>query len=143
LRNGTSQVQILGRPDRPSTYRMKITPAFRVTPTTAEIQAQLKAARLKVAGPTTIDGRKAVKLISIHGPYGYEYDVAPGTYYPIKQVFRSRAITITTVYSEYRVLPATPANQQLLSLAARHPGARIDHNPADYQAAQARLITGS
>ena len=77
------------------------------------------------------------------GPYGYVYDVAPGTYYPIKQVFRSRAITITTVYSEYRVLPATPANQHLLSLAARHPGARIDHDPADYQAAQARLITGS
>jgi hypothetical protein len=25
----------------------------------------------------------------------------------------------------------------------RHPGARIDHKPADYQAAQARLITGS
>jgi hypothetical protein len=96
-----------------------------------------------IAGPTMIDGRKAIELISIHEPYGYVYDVAPGTYYPIKQVFRSRAITITTIYTEYRVLPATPANQQLLSLAARHPGARIDHNPADYQAAQARLITGS
>jgi hypothetical protein len=96
-----------------------------------------------VAGPTTIDGRKAIKLTSIRGPYGYQYDVAPGTYYPIKQVLRSRAITITTIYREYRVLPATPANQQLLSLATRHPGARIDHNPADYQAAQARLITGS
>jgi len=143
LRDGTSQVQIVGSPEHPSTYRMKITPAFRVTPTTAEIQAQLKAGKLKVAGPTTIDGRKAIKLTSVHGPYGYEYDVAPGTYYPIKQVFRSRGITVTTVYSEYRVLPATPANQQLLILAARHPGARIDHNPADYQAAQARLITGS
>lgn len=143
LRNGTSQVQILGSPEHPSTYRMKVTPAFRVTSTTAEIQAQLKAGKLKVAGPTTIDGRKAIELISIHGPYGYVYDVAPGTYYPIKQVVRSRAITITTVYSEYRVLPATPANQQLLNLAVRHPGAQIDNNPADYQAAQARLITGS
>ena len=70
-------------------------------------------------------------------------DVAPRTYYPIKQVFRTRGITVTTVYNEYRVLPATPANQQLLSLAARHPGARIDHSPAAYQAAQARLIRGS
>jgi hypothetical protein len=143
LRDGASQIQTLGSPEHPSTYRMKVTPALRVPPTTAEIQAQLKARRLKVAGPTTIDGRKAIKLISIHGPYGYEYDVAPGTYYPIKQVFRNRAITITTVYSEYRVLPATPANQRLLSLAARHPGARIDNSPADYQAAQARLIRGS
>jgi hypothetical protein len=143
LRDGTSQVQTLASPEHPSTYRMRIIPAFRVIPTTAEIQAQLKAEKLKVAGPTMIDGRKAIKLTSLHGPYGYEYDVAPGTYYPIKQVLRSRAITVTTIYSEYRVLPATPTNQQLLSLAARHPGVRIDHNPADYQAAQARLITGS
>jgi hypothetical protein len=143
LRNGTSQVQILGTPEHPSRYRMKITPAFRVTSTTAEIEAQLKAGRLKVAGPTTINGRKAIELISIHGPYGYVYDVEPGTYYPIKQVFRSRAITITTVFTEYRVLPATPANQQLLSLAARHPGARIDDSAADYRAARARLIRGS
>ncbi len=50
LRNGTSQVQILGSPEHPSTYRMKITPAFRVTSTTAEIQALLKAGRLKVLG---------------------------------------------------------------------------------------------
>ncbi len=143
LRDGTSQVQILGSPEHPSTYRMTIAPAFRVTPTTAEIQAQLKAGKLKVAGSTTVDGRKAIRLTSVRGPYRYEYYVAPGTYYPIKQVLQSRAITITTIYSEYRVLPATPANQRLLSLAARHPGARIDHNPADYQAAQARLITGS
>jgi hypothetical protein len=143
LRDGTSQVQILGSAEHPNTYRMKITPALRVPSTTAQIQSQLKAGKLKVAGPTTIDGRKAIKLTSSHGPYGYEYDVAPGTYYPIRQVFRSRGITVTTIYSEYRVLPATPANQQLLSLAARHPGARIDHTPADYQAAQARLITGS
>jgi hypothetical protein len=143
LRDGTSQVQTLGSPEHPSTYRMKITPALRVTPTTAEIQAQLKAGKLKVAGPTTIDGRKAIKLTSVHGRSRYEYDVAPGTYYPIKQVFRIRGITVTTIFNEYRVLPATPANQRLLSLAARHPGARIDHNHADYQAAQARLITGS
>lgn len=143
LRNGTSQVQIIGSPEHPSTYRMKVTPAFHVTSTTAQIQAELKAGKLKVAGPTTIDGRKAIELIPVHGPYGYVYDVAPGTYYPIKQVFRTRGITVTTVYNEYRVLPATPANQQLLSLAARHPGARVDRSPAAYQAAQARLITGS
>ena len=96
-----------------------------------------------MAGPTTIDGRRAIKLTSVRGQSRYEYDVAPGTYYPVKQVFRVPGITVTTIYNEYRVLPATPANQRLLSLAARHPGARIDRNPADYQAAQARLITGS
>jgi hypothetical protein len=143
LRDGTSQVQTLGSPEQPSAYRMKITPALRVPSTTAQIQAELKAGNLQVAGPTTIDGRKAIKLAPLHGPYGYEYDVAPGTYYPIKQVFRTRGITVTTTYDQYRVLPATPANQQLLNLAARHPDARIDHSPAHYRAAQARLIKGS
>jgi hypothetical protein len=143
LRNGTDAVQVNFSPKHPDQNRMKITPAFRVTPTTAEIHTQLQAGKLKVDGPTTINGRKAIRLTSIHGPYGYEYDVAPGSYYPIKEIFHSRAITVTTIYSEYRVLPTTPANQRLLSLPARHPGARIDHNPADYRAAQARLITGS
>ena len=121
-----SQVQILGSPELPSTYRVKITPAFHIPIATSEIQAQLKAGKLRVDGPTTVDGRKAIKLSSIHGPYGYEYDVAPGTYYPIKQVFRSRAVTITTVYSEYRVLPETPANQ---SSSARRPPPRRPHRP--------------
>ena len=93
LRNGSSQVQTFGSPVHPSTYRMKIAPAFRVTPTTAEIQAQLKAGKLKVAGPTMVNGRKAIKLTTLSGRYGYEYDVAPGTYYPVRQVLRSRAIT--------------------------------------------------
>jgi hypothetical protein len=141
LRDGTAAPELLIRATGP--YRVKITPAFRTPVATSAIQAQLKAGKLRVDGPTTVDGRKAIKLTSIHGPYGYEYYVAPGTYYPIKQVFRSRAVTVTTIYSEYRVLPETPANQLLLSLAARHPGARIDRDQADYQAAQARLITGS
>ena len=55
----------------------------------------------------------------------------------------SAAIRVTTTYSDYRMLPATPANQQLLNFGALHPGARVDHNHADYQSAQARLITGS
>jgi hypothetical protein len=50
---------------------------------------------------------------------------------------------VSTVYSEYRVLPATPANDRLLDLAFLHPGARIDRSQADYAKAQARLVTGS
>jgi hypothetical protein len=142
LRNGTAQVQTVSSPQHPAKVRLRITAAFRVPSETAEIQAQLRAGKLKVVGPITIDGRKAIKLAAIHGID--EYDVAPGTYYPIRQVLSyGRAIKVTTTYSEYRVLPATLANQRLLSLAARHPGARVDDSPADYRAAQARLITGS
>jgi hypothetical protein len=122
---------------------MKITPALRVTPTTAEIQAQLKAGRLKVAGPTTIDGRKASN--SPRSTARTDTNTRRARHLLPDQTGRPEPghHTITTTYNEYRLLPATPANQRLLSVAARHPGARIDHNPADYQAAQARLITGS
>lgn len=47
LRDGTAQIEGLGSPEHPSTYRMKIAPAFRVTSATAVIQAQLKAGNSK------------------------------------------------------------------------------------------------
>ena len=61
-----------------------------------------------------------------------EYDVAPGTYAPIRTLLGyGAAITVTTTYSEYRILPATAANDRLLDLTFRHPGARIDRSHAD------------
>ena len=39
-------------------------------------------------------------------------------------------------------MPATPANEQLLNLMARHPGAHVDHSRADFIAAYARLARG-
>jgi hypothetical protein len=38
---------------------------------------------------------------------------------------------------------ATPANARLLNLALRHPNARVNHNHADYLAAEKRLLNGS
>jgi hypothetical protein len=146
LLDGTAMVQVDGATPADTTadhYYLRIVPAFRVPSDTATIQAQLRAHKLKVDGITNVDGREAIKLISRTGSVGYEYDVAPGSYDPIRQVSRFRGTTITTTYSEYRVLPATTANQRLLNLAALHPGARVDRNPAGYRAAQARLLRGS
>lgn len=141
LRDGTAAVTVV--PDNPkqTTYHLTITAAYRVPDSTAQIRSQLKAGKFKLAGTTTVDGRRAIKLKAVHG--FEEYDVAPGTYAPIRTVLGSAAITVTTTYSEYRVLPATPANQRLLNLAFRHPRARVDRSHADYMAAQARLISGS
>ncbi|MGH2868880.1 MAG: hypothetical protein ACRDNK_15140 [Solirubrobacteraceae bacterium] len=103
--------------------------------------ARARLGRLKVLGPTVVDGRKAIKLVPIHGPG--EYDVAPGTYYPIREILQDTpGSKVTTTWSEYRVVPATPANERLLSLPARHPGARIDRSRADFLAAYARLRRG-
>jgi hypothetical protein len=143
LRDGTASVTVAPNNRRWTATHLKIAPAFRVPDETAQTRSQLKAGKLKVAGPTTVDGRRAIKLVGAHGTASEEYDVAPGTYDPIRQISRTRGTTITLTYSEYRVRPATAANQRLLNLAALHPGARVDRRPADYQAAQARLLRGS
>jgi len=120
-----------------------ITPEFRITDDNAEIRSLLEAGKLRVTGPITIDGRRAIRLVGGHGEDTEEYDVAPGNYAPIRELTRTRGTVTILTYSEYRVLPATPANERLLNLAFRHPTARVDRNHADFLAAQERLITGS
>jgi hypothetical protein len=121
-------------------HSLKIVPALRTTSDTDEIRSRLKAGTLTVAGPITIDGRRAIKLVGRHGTSSTEYDIDPGTYAPLREILHTRGVLVTTNWSEYRVLAATPANQQLLNLAYRHPNARIDRSHADYLAAQARLL---
>ena len=43
-------------------------------------------------------------------------------------------------FEAYEVLPATDANEALLSLAAQHPSATVDRDPAHYQAAEMRMF---
>lgn len=141
LRDGTAEVTVAPDNRQPTANHLRIVPAFRVADDNAAIRSQLTAGKLKVVGPTTVDGRRAIELKAIHG--FDEYDVAPGTYDPIRSVLGSAAMLVTTTYTEYRVLPATPANARLLDLAFRHPGARIDRSHADFLAAQGRLLNGS
>ncbi|MDQ6807679.1 MAG: hypothetical protein M3065_22635 [Actinomycetota bacterium] len=137
LRDGRAEVWV--GPNSHYQNRMSIHAASRVPSESVVVHAWL--GKLKVVGRTTVDGRRAIKLVPVHG--SGEYDVAPGTFYPIREVVRypSGAGVITT-WSEYRVIPAIPANERLLSLAARHPGARVDHSRADFLAAWKRLMRG-
>jgi hypothetical protein len=147
LRDGTAAVDVVPDNRRATANHLKITAPFRITNDNAQIRSQLKGGKLRVIGPSTIDGRRAIRLVGGHGSgrgrVSEEYDVAPGTYAPIREVTRSIGMVVTLTYSEYRVLPATATNARLLDLAFRHPTARVDRNHADYLAAQARLITGS
>lgn len=137
LRDGSAEVWALQNSKHQ--YQMSVHAAFRVPGDTAEAHVHL--GKLKIAGTTTIDGRKAIKPVPVHGRG--EYDVTPGTHYPIREVVEdSPGSRLTFTWSEYRVLPATRANERLLSLAARHPGARIDHSRADFLVAWARLMRG-
>jgi hypothetical protein len=137
LRSGSAEVW--AGPNSEHENRMSIHPAFRGPSQSALAHAWL--GKLKVAGATTVDGRRAIKLLPVHG--SGEYDVTPGTYYPIREVMHYPSGAVTTItWSDYRVVPATPATERLLSLEARHPHARVDHSRADFLAAYARLMRG-
>lgn len=148
LRDGADSLSVNPLPgtspqhDASGRWKMTIVASWRVPSETSWIQAKLQAHQLKLVGTTTVNGRDAIELTTADGT-GH-YDVAPGTYYPIRTVVKNPGGgSITTNFSEYQVLPDTPANQQLLSLTARHPGARIDNSHADYVAAETQLSNDS
>jgi hypothetical protein len=99
---------------------------------------------LKLAGRTTVDGQRALKLVAqgqlvVMSPETGAYQIIrtlyldPRSYAPIKQVATiPGGATLVTTWSLYRVLPATAANRRLVSLKARHPQARVVRSAAAY-----------
>jgi hypothetical protein len=103
-------------------------------------KAQLGLHNYRLAGRTTIDGRSALKLIPMHNSIAFATHtraqmilqpayVSPGSYDPIEEVSNGSE---RYVWTEYRVLPATAANQRLLSLTAEHPRAHISYSATAY-----------
>jgi hypothetical protein len=142
LRDGSAMLNTTGIGPGGAATRLQIVAAFRVPSETRSIQTQLKEHKLKLKGVATIDGRDAIVLETANG--SEKYYVEPVTYDPIKTIVRNPGGgLLTTTFSQYQVLPDTPANQRLLSLIARHPGARIDNSHADYVAAETQLSNDS
>jgi hypothetical protein len=113
---------------------------------TSFFAVELRKHNYHVVGRTTIDGHPALKLLGdgsilstsrsrTHVLLETAY-VSPGSYDPIEESLPGFG---TTVWTGYRVLPDTPANQRLLSLTSRHPTARISHSVRAYVAALERL----
>ncbi len=113
-------------------------------------EQQLRQHLYRLDGQTTIDGHPALRLVPSHravvlmnpdtGAHqllGTVY-LAPKTYYPIKEVTNTSNLvpgisdSLVEDWSEYRVLPATTANQRLVSLTALHPHARVVHSADAY-----------
>ena len=91
----------------------------------AKIRQELASGQAQVDGTVVIDGASLYKVDMPNGMVGYfdTRNYAP-RYVDVPQVGRLRVVV-------YEYLPMTPANQDLLSVAAQHPGARIDTNPSD------------
>jgi hypothetical protein len=123
-------------------HRLRVAPALPPVPFwSPAAQARAFLGPLKVVGPTVVGSREAIKLVPLHGQG--EYDVAPGSYYPIREIRVAHGASTTTTWDQYRVLPETGSNRSLLSLTARHPSARINGSNADYLTAWKRLTLGN
>jgi len=96
------------------------------------IRQQLEAGQASLAGTAIVDGQSLYEIQLDGGVTAY---VDEATYVPRYldepqrggQVVRFHVVT-------YEYLPSTPANQQLLSVVAEHPGAHLDTNPGDWPA---------
>lgn len=92
---------------------------------------------------THVNGQRAIELVATRKAMREQEDsdstpvlgtvyVNPVTYAPIRQVIDARLvpdIEITSIqdWLKYQILPLTAANERLLSLSARHPGAHVVH----------------
>ena len=151
LRNGSDGVveTLLGK--FPFHVRLGVAPVPRFPSETASIRDLLKRHALKVAGTTTVAGRPVIKIVGPNfnlrrgpGESGVTYYVDPHTYTPIELIVdRPPLFKDSQIWTEYRMLPSTPATERLLSLASRHPTARIDHNRQDYIRAANGLVVST
>ncbi len=135
LRSGRARIDMFTTPS--GHYALRVAPVFTTPHVSPAETARLLMGQLRVLGPTTVDGQRAIRLVPIHG-HG-ELDVHPDTYYPIKEIL-GRDTTYT--WHQYQVRPATQPIVSLFSPTARHPSARLDDTNAGFLAAWHRLTHG-
>jgi hypothetical protein len=99
----------------------------------ALLKEKLDSGRAHLVGETTLGG---VSVYKIALPYGYVGYFETKTYRPLfidsptsgPSAATGRLVRMRVVTMEY--LRPTPTNLRLLSLAAQHPGATVEENPA-------------
>ena len=95
----------------------------------AQVRQELASGQAQVIGTVVIDGTSLYKIDLPRGFVGY-FDTS--NYAPRYVDAPQRDGTVVRFSVEvYEYLPMTPANRDLLSVTAQHPGARIDTNPSD------------
>src|SRR5262249_46386192 len=93
----------------------------------ATVRQQLANGSAQVAGTVTIDGVSLYKIGLPKGVVGY---FSATDYRPmyVDNPQRDGTVVRTRVVTSEE-LPATPENENLLSITAQHPDARVDTNP--------------
>jgi len=95
----------------------------------AQIRQELASGQAQVNGTVVIEGTSLYKIDLPRGFVGY-FDTSK--YAPRYVDAPQRDGTVVRFRVEvYEYLPMTPANRDLLSVTAQHPGARMDTNPSD------------
>jgi hypothetical protein len=102
-----------------------------------QILALLNSGGAHVVGHRTIDGQDVIEIDSADGHTTYYVD--PGSYAPVELVTRGTDGGVTLRFRTYEKLDLD-GNESVLSLAAQHPTAQVDHGAADYRAAESRLF---
>jgi hypothetical protein len=150
LRNGTDVIALQSRKGDPK-FAVTVIAAPKVRqaphetppadPTTSGFRGQilslLRSGDARVVGHETIAGRDTIAIASADGHTTYY--VEPVSYTPVELRTRGTDGGTALRFRTYETLELG-ANRSVLSLAAQHPGARIDRDPADYRAAEARLF---
>jgi hypothetical protein len=103
----------------------------------SQILALLRSGEARVVGHRTIDGQDTIEIASADGHTTYYVD--PETYRPVELDTRGTGGGTALRFRTYETLELG-GNESLLSLVAQHPGARIDRDPAHFNAAQERLF---
>jgi len=103
----------------------------------SQILALLRSGEARVVGHRTIDGQDTIEIASADGHTTYYVD--PETYRPVELDTRGTDGGTALRFRTYETLDSD-ASSDLLSLEAQHPGARIDRDPAHFNAAQERLF---
>ena len=134
--DGTSYVKVIRKNDVKKLTGDASSAETEDEPFRTKILLLLQSGEAKEAGHVDVGGRDALKLDLGDGS---TYLVDAQTYDPIEYTIR-RMGTVTLTFRTYEKLPSTPENRALLSLRAQHPDARVDDDPAHYEAAQARLF---
>jgi hypothetical protein len=103
-----------------------------------EILELLESGQARETGRLEVGGREAIRIESPDGTRVYLVDAS--TYAPIEWSTTGNGGGVTLRFPVYEELPVNAESLELLDLEAQYPGARIEHDPDAYRAAEARLF---
>ncbi len=103
-----------------------------------QIVTLLRSCGARLVGHATVDGRDTLELRSRDGNITYYVDA--DTYAPVQLDTTGTDGGTSLRFVRWELLAGGGVNDDLLSLTAQHPSATVDHNEADYRAAEQRMF---